>query len=86
MAIDRVGDEPGLALVTCYSEGKLAVVDLGTFEVVTILDVAPGANEIALDPMRRVAYVAATEDDSIAVVALDRLRPDYLQVRARVTN
>jgi hypothetical protein len=91
LAIDRLVSEagvmePGLALVACYSDGALAVVDLATFRVVASVDVGAGAQDIAIDPARRIAYVTSTLADHISVVSLDRGRADYLTVRAVIGN
>lgn len=86
LAIDRPEDAPGQALVGCFSEGEVAVVDLATFRIVGMVQVGEGASEIAIDPVRRVAYVTATADDQVAIISLDRGRADYLRVRAFLDN
>jgi hypothetical protein len=73
-----------LALVTCFGDGRLAVVGLGTFSVLQSIQLGAGANEIQLDAMRKVAYVANTSENTISVVDLDPSRPTYLTEYARL--
>jgi hypothetical protein len=84
LAVHRPEDAPWLALVSCFGDGELAVVDLATFRVIRTIPVGQGANEIAIDAARAQAYVANTEDDTISIVSLDRLRPEYLTAWARI--
>lgn len=84
LAVHRPDDSPWLALVTCFGDAELAVVDLGTFQLARTVPVGQGANEIAIDRDRRQAYVANTEDDTISIVSLDRTRPEYLTEWARI--
>ena len=84
LAVHRPDDAPWLALVTCFGDAQLAVVDLSTFRLVRTIPVGQGANEIAIDAARSQAYVANTEDDTISIVSLDRMRPEYLTAWARI--
>jgi hypothetical protein len=84
LAVHRPEDAPWLALVACYGDGELAVVDLATFRVIRTMFVGQGPSEIAIDAARAQAYVANTGDDTIAIVSLDRMQPEYLTVWARI--
>ena len=77
------GYEP-LALVTCFSDGLLAVVGLSSFSVLELIEVGEGANEIAVDYGRRQAYVANSRDNTISVVSLDATDPRFLTAWARI--
>ena len=77
------GGEP-LALVTCFGDGRLAVVSLATFTVIQTVTVGEGANEITVDPTRGWAFVANTQEDTISVVDLDRTRSTYLTEHVRI--
>ncbi len=86
LEVFRAPNEESLALVTCFGDGKLAVVALGSFTLLRTIQLGAGANELALDPLRRVVYVANVRDDSISVVGLDRTRPDFLTEIARLVS
>lgn len=79
---DELGDD--LALVTCFSDARLAAVSLRTFSVVASIAVGEGANEIVVDEGRKFAYVANSREDTISVVDLDRSRPTFLTETARI--
>jgi hypothetical protein len=72
------GAEP-LALVTCFDDGLVAVVGLGSFRLLTTIEVGAGPNEIAIDVGRQQAYVADTRSDTISIISLDRASPSYLR-------
>lgn len=84
LAVHRPPDHEPLALVTCYGDGRLAVVSLTTFTLIASLPVGAGANEVVVDPVRLQAYVANTQEDTIALVDLDPRRPQYLRAWARL--
>lgn len=73
-----------LALVACRGSAAVAVVGLSTFRVLRTVAVGAGPSEITIDPSRAVAYVANTEDDTVSIVGLDPMQPDYLAERARI--
>lgn len=77
------GEEP-LALVTCFGDGALTVVALGSFTVVRTIPLGAGANEIVVDAARRQAYVANTREGTISIVSLDRRDPRFLTEWARI--
>ncbi len=84
LAVHRpAGDEP-LALVTCFGEGRLAVIGLGGLRLLKTLDLGEGANEIVIDAARQFALVVNTRADSISVVALDRSDATFLTEVARI--
>jgi hypothetical protein len=84
LAVYRPEGEEGLALVSCFSDGLLAVVGLSTFSVLQSVAVGAGANEIAIDAARRQAYVANTRESTISIVSLDRRDPRFLTEWARL--
>ncbi|MCR9162207.1 MAG: YncE family protein [Nannocystaceae bacterium] len=84
LAVHRpVGDE-WLAMVSCFSDGLVAVVGLGTFSVIATVEVGAGANEMAIDAVREQLYVANAQEDTISIVSLDRQSPDFLTEWARI--
>jgi DNA-binding beta-propeller fold protein YncE len=84
LAVYRPGEGEALALVSCFGEGSLAVIGLGSFRLVAEIELGDGANEIAVDSAKARAFVANTRDDSISVVGLDPHQPGYLRELARI--
>ncbi len=84
LAVHRPPNEEWLALVSCFSDGAIAVVGLGTFTVVARISVGAGANEMVIDPMRGQLYVANSREDTVSVVSLDRQSPLFLREWARL--
>jgi DNA-binding beta-propeller fold protein YncE len=84
LAVHRPENEEWLAMVSCFSDGVVAVVGLGTFSVVATVEVGEGANEMAIDTAREQLYVANAQEDTISIVSLDRQSPDFLREWARV--
>ncbi len=84
LAIDRQEGVEPLALVTCYSEGELAVVGLDTFRLLDTLQLGAGANEMAIDAARKRVFVANTLEDTISIVSLDRASAEFLHEIARI--
>jgi DNA-binding beta-propeller fold protein YncE len=84
VTVVRPEGEEALALVSCFSDGVLAVVGLSTFSVLGAVPVGAGANEIAVDVQRRQAYVANTRESTISIVSLDRRDPRFLTEWARL--
>ncbi len=84
MAVHRPANEEWLALVSCLSDGRLAVVGLSTFTVIASVPVGAGANELAVDPVREQVYVANSRENTISIVSLDRQSPDFLSEWARI--
>ena len=71
-------------MVSCFSDGVVAVVGLGTFTVVATVEVGDGANEMAIDSAREQLYVANAQENTISIVSLDRQSPDFLTEWARI--
>ena len=84
LEVYRPAEAEALALVSCFGDGQLAVVGLGTFTVLATIDVGAGADEIAVDAARAQAYVANTRAGTIAVVGLDHRDRRYLTAWARL--
>ncbi len=84
LAVHRPENEEWLAMVSCFSDGVVAVVSLGTFTVVATVAVGAGANEMAIDTAREQLYVANAQEDTISIVSLDRQSPDFLTEWARI--
>jgi len=84
LAVHRPHGEEWLALVSCFSDGVVAVVGLGTFSVVSRIEVGAGPNEMAIDVERQQLYVANSRDNTISIVSLDRQDPNYLTQWARL--
>lgn len=72
-----------LAFVSCFSEDRLAVVDLNDLNAVFI-DVDDGPNELVVDYGREKLYVVHTLDDTIGAIELSRKSPDYLKFVYRI--
>lgn len=77
------GGEP-LALVACRADASLAVVGLGAFRLLRIVEVGAGPSDVVVDATGGYAYVANTEDDTISIVGVDNTRADFLSVVARI--
>jgi len=75
-----------LALVSCFGDNELAVVDLGTFAVAQEVPLGDGPNDMAIDTLRHKLYVANVQDSTISVVELDNRSPRYLRVVARLAT
>lgn len=84
LAVHRPPGEEALALVSCFSDGVVAVVGLATFTVVRRIVVGEGPNEMAIDATREQLYVANSREDTVSVVSLDRQSPQFLREWARV--
>ena len=84
LAIDRPPVGERLALVSCYSADKIAVVGLGAFQLISTIEVDDGPNELIVDDARRRLYVVNTLASAVDIVSLDRLSPEYLRVVGRV--
>jgi len=84
LAVHRPEVGEALALVTCFGDGRLAVVSLTTFTLVESVQLGAGANEIVVDAARSQAYIANTAEHTISVVDLDIRSPRYLKEWARV--
>ncbi len=84
LAVHRPPEGDSLALVSCFSDGVVAVVGLATFTVVQQIVVGEGPNEMVIDAAREQLYVANTREDTVSVVSLDRQSPLYLREWARV--
>lgn len=84
LAIHRPSIGEHLALVSCYVEGRLAIVGLGAWRLLDVLELGAGADEIAIDRARQWAFVTNVLDDSISVVSLDVAGADYLSEIARI--
>ncbi|MCB9716805.1 MAG: hypothetical protein H6712_23305 [Myxococcales bacterium] len=80
---EAVVAEP-LALVTCRSAGRLAVVGLGSFRMLASVPVGEGAHEVVVDHERGQAYVSNPEEDTISIVELDPRSPRRFQEWARL--
>lgn len=84
MAVHRPQDEEWLALVSCLSDGKLAVVGLSTFTVIATIELGAGANEVIVDAPREQAYIANSRENTISIVSLDRQSPAFLTESTRL--
>lgn len=84
LAVHRPPNEEWLAMVSCLSDGVVAVVGLGTFTVVAKIPVGAGPNEMAIDTAREQLYVANSREDTISIVSLDRQSPFFLREWARL--
>jgi len=73
-----------LALVTCASEGRLAVIGLGSFRVLASVPVGEGAYDVVFDAERKQAYVSNTAEDTISIVSLDPRSPLRFREWARI--
>jgi hypothetical protein len=84
LAIDRQEGFESIAIVSCFSDGEIAVVGLDTFRLLRTVQLGAGANEMAIDDDRRRVYVANTVEDTISIVSLERTSPDFLHEIARI--
>ncbi len=84
LAIDRPPVGERLALVSCFSDDKVAVVGLGAFQAIATITVDDGPNELVIDDVRRRLYVVNTLAHTIDLIDLERSSPDFLRVTARI--
>ncbi|MCA9663801.1 MAG: hypothetical protein KC486_36070, partial [Myxococcales bacterium] len=84
LALDQPPGGEALAFVSCFSDDRVAAVDLATLRVARTLELGDGPNELVIDDGRRRLYVVETLGHTIAVVDVDRTSPDYLTVIARI--
>lgn len=73
-----------LALVTCTSAARLAVVGLSSFRMLASVPVGAGAHEVVVDELRQQAYVSNPQEDTISIVALDARSPQRFREWARL--
>lgn len=74
LVVHRPASGPALALISCFADAVLAVVDLGLFAQVAAIEVGEGPNELLVEPERGWLLVANTVESSISIVELDALR------------
>ena len=84
LAVHRPPAGERLALVSCYSDDQVAVVGLGSFQVIATVAVDDGPNELVIDDARRWLYTVNTLTSTIDVLDLDRLSPTFLRVVLRI--
>lgn len=84
MAVHRPAAGERMAFVSCYSDDQVAAVALGSFDLVSVIDVDDGPNELVVDEARRKLYVVHTLANTIGVVELDRTSPRFLHMIRRV--
>lgn len=85
LAVDSAATSGNQVLVLCFEDNSIYTLDGKTLNVLGILDdVGPGPSAIAIDSARGQAYVSLFNEDTVAVIALDR--PDHhgLEVIARI--
>ncbi|MGB1700913.1 MAG: YncE family protein, partial [Nannocystaceae bacterium] len=73
-----------LALVSCFDADRVAIISLDSWSQVAAVTTGEGPDEIALDPARKLAYVANAKDSSLSVLDLDASSASYLREVARV--
>lgn len=81
IVVHRPEAAPRLALISCYGDDSIAVVDLGIFAIVATITVGDGPNELVLDVAagHERLFVANTAESSISVIELSALSPEYLR-------
>jgi DNA-binding beta-propeller fold protein YncE len=84
LAVHRPASGEALALVTCGTAQRLAVVELGSFRVVASVPVGVGAYEVVVDEERQQAYVSNPGEDTISIVSLEPGSPRRFTEWARI--
>jgi hypothetical protein len=84
LAVHRPAGGEALALVSCSSAGRLAVVGLGSFRALASVPVGKGAYEVVVDAERQQAYVSNPGEDTISIVSLDPGSPLRFREWARI--
>lgn len=74
LVVHRPASGPALALISCFADAELAVVDLELFAQIAAIEVGEGPNELSIEPARGWLLVANTVESSISVIELSRLR------------
>jgi hypothetical protein len=82
----RRGPDRAMAFVSCMSEGRIAVVDLDNSLPLRVIDVDPGANAMWIDDFADWLWVANARAHTLSVVDINRNRPSFLHVLARVIS
>jgi hypothetical protein len=84
LAVHRPAAGEALALVTCGTAARLAIVGLGSFRELASVPVGEGAFEVVVDAERQQAYVSNPGDDTISIVSLDLRSPQRFTEWARL--
>lgn len=84
LAVHRPQEGERMAFASCYSDDQVAAVALGSFDLVAVIDVDDGPNELVVDEARRKLYVVHTLAGTIGVVELDRGSPRFLHMIRRI--
>lgn len=84
LAVHRPAGGEALALVTCATAARLAVVGLGSFRALASVPVGAGAYEVVIDEERQQAYVSNPAEDTISIVSLDPTSPLRFTEWARI--
>lgn len=84
LAVHRPEGGEALALVTCATARRLAVVGLGSFRELASVPVGTGAYEVVIDEARQQAYVSNPGEDTISIVSLDPRSPLRFTEWARI--
>jgi hypothetical protein len=74
LVVHRPASGPALALISCFADAELAVVDLELFAQIATIAVGEGPNELLIEPERDWLLVANTVESSISIIELSRLR------------
>lgn len=73
-----------LAFISCFSDDRIAVIEVNSLEVVQFIDVDDGPNELVVDHTRMKLYSIHTLANTIGAIELDRTSPDYLRLVYRI--
>lgn len=84
LAVHRPAASEALALVTCGTAARLAIVGLGSFRELASVPVGEGAYEVVVDAERQQAYVSNPGEDTISIVSLDPYSPFRFREWARL--
>jgi hypothetical protein len=84
LAVHRPEGGEALALVTCGTAKRLAVVGLGSFRELASVPVGTGAYEVVIDAERQQAYVSNPGEDTISIVSLEPYSPRRFTEWARI--
>lgn len=84
LAVHRPQEGERMAFVSCFSDDQVAAVALGSFDLVAVIEVDDGPNELVVDEARRKLYVVHTLAGTVGVIELDRGSPSFLKMIRRI--
>lgn len=80
----KLWQDAGLAFISCFRAALVYVVDLRANRVIESITTGTGPHDLALDPVRKMLYVANTLEGSVSVIHVDPEASTRFQEIARI--